>query len=1172
MRSKARFLPSAVSVALVAGTAVLGITQPAARAVTTVGQPVPVIVFLRSPAGSQQTMAPYLSQAMRAGATGVIRYHLLDAFAATMPAPAAARLAASPGVAGVIPDAIIKGPAPVTGPGPAVPRPAQPPARPGTRPATQPMAGACAASGTPQLEPEALSLTGTDSATPGVRTARSLGYTGTGVKVAFLADGLDTANSDFRRAAGASVFADYQDFTGDGRYAPTSGAQAFMDASAIAGQGRRPHDAAGFAAGAPPAHCAMRVEGVAPGASLVALKVFSSRGVSTTAGFLHAIDYAVTTDHVNVLSESFGAGAFPDVSSLDAVKQFNDAAVAAGATVVAAAGGAGGIGGTATTGSPASDPNVLSVGASTGFRFYAQTNYAGADTFAAGGWLNGNVSALSPSGYTPVGATIDMVAPGDLGFAACTPDPARFTGCVNLLGRPSDLEAAGGTGASAALVAGAAALVIQAWRGAHHGQTPSPPLIRRILLSTAADLRAPAADQGAGQLDSLKAVEAAANTPRPTVREDTRLTSVNQLSYTGAPGATASWAVTVTNTGVHTQPVSVTGHAFGSPRLVASTAVTLSDTAPRTAASGHFTNWAGVPANYAAVSFTVPAGVALLSAAIGYPAPPASMAIPNAPVRLILLTPSHRFAAHSQPQGASGSGTVEVARPQAGTWTAVIMSATAAVHGTTGKVSFTASVANDVPFASVTPPSARIRTGHSVTFTVRARVPAGAGDASGQIVLDAGNGPTSIPVTLRGLIAMRQAASPPTLWTGSFQGSVTGGNGRPGGGQMTSYRFTVPPGIRNIDADITVARVPASEVTGYLIAPGGQTLGYGASSLTTGFTSNSVPEQVPQRVLSVFAANPAPGTWTLIAGFSGPAVAGSAGGAPTALAVPFTGTLRFNIARTLTASRPLSAATVLPRGKPYTFAVQVTNMAAAPEDVFIDARLPAAVSYPLAPQSAVAAVPVPLAPNVNPPEWIVPTHAVAVQARVSGAQPVMFGFGPYPGYPRLAAVPGSATWAQAPASGPAAPAAGSEALAAGSEALAAGSEALAAGPEAPPAPATPGLWYAVPAAAGPAPVAGARPATATLGMTAAAAEFDPAVSTPQGDFWRFAVTPLAPRATYSLLRLNPGETVKIPVTMTPVAPSGSVVSGTLYVDDFADSLSFLSGSEIAALPYQYRVR
>jgi hypothetical protein len=91
-------------------------------------------------------------------------------------------------------------------------------------------------------------------------------------------------------------------------------------------------------------------------------------------------------------------------------------------------------------------------------------------------------------------------------------------------------------------------------------------------------------------------------------------------------------------------------------------------------------------------------------------------------------------------------------------------------------------------------------------------------------------------------------------------------------------------------------------------------------------------------------------------------------------------------------------------------------------------------------------------------------------------------------------------------------------------------------------------------------------------MTATADEFDSAVSTPQGDFWRFAVTPLAAHANYSLLRLNPGQTVKVPVTMTPTAPSGSVVQGTLFIDDFVDSVSFLSGSEIAALPYQYTVR
>src|SRR5258708_5569516 len=163
------------------------------------------------------------------------------------------------------------------------------------------------------------------------------------------------------------------------------------------------------------------------------------------------------------------------------------------------------------------------------------------------------------------------------------------------------------------------------------------------------------------------------------------------------------------------------------------------------------------------------------------------------------------------------------------------MSDAAPGHGTTGKGSVTRSGANDVPFGPVTPALARVRPGHSATVTVRARVPAGAGDTSGEIVLNAANGPTSIPVTLRGLIAMRQAASPPTLWTGSFQGAATSGNGQPGARQLATYQFTVPPGIRNIDADITLSggtgsrppgqalpSAPFSEVTGYLVAPGGQ--------------------------------------------------------------------------------------------------------------------------------------------------------------------------------------------------------------------------------------------------------------------------------------------------------------------------------------------------------------
>jgi hypothetical protein len=76
--------------------------------------------------------------------------------------------------------------------------------------------GACLPNGGVELEPEALSLTGTDSQTPGAPTARSLGFTGAGVTVGFMADGIDTGNVNFIKPGGGSVFTRYADFSSDG--------------------------------------------------------------------------------------------------------------------------------------------------------------------------------------------------------------------------------------------------------------------------------------------------------------------------------------------------------------------------------------------------------------------------------------------------------------------------------------------------------------------------------------------------------------------------------------------------------------------------------------------------------------------------------------------------------------------------------------------------------------------------------------------------------------------------------------------------------------------------------------------------------------------------------------------------------------------------------------------
>ncbi len=663
----------------------------------------------------QAAQAPYVGQLHALGATDMHGYRLVDAISARVPASALSSIGANPGVTSVIPDGPIMGPADTTSPAGAETAPA--PEGPLKTPP-----GACSA--TPQLTPEALPLTHTDSTVKGAQTARSLGYTGAGVKVAFLADGIDPSNANLMRG-GKPVITDYKDFSGDGTNAATDGGEAFLDANAVAGQGSQVYNVAGFGAQAPASPCRIRIEGAAPGVSLVALKVFSHSDVSTTSGFLQAIDYAVNVDHVNVINESFGSNPFPDVTSMDAVKEFNDLAVRAGTTVVVASGDAGPFN---TIGSPASDPHVISVGASTDFQFYAQTNYAGADQFAPKGWDSDNISSLSSGGYSQDGRTLDLVAPGDLAFASCTPT-AIYASCVNFLGKPSPVEESGGTSQSAPLVSGVAALVIQAYAKQHEGVPPSPAQVKQIMLSTATDLGAPATEQGTGLLNALTAVELASWKPNRATAAPTLKLSSNQLNYVGEPGATASWPVTVTNTGHTAQTVAVSGRGVGGDSVVKQATVTLSD-----AKSAHFTNWAGAASNFGSVKFSVPRGQALLNASIAWPASASAAGNVNARVRVVLVDPSGRLAAHSLPQGVGGYGSAQVLHPAAGNWTAVIFSNTAKAGGTAGAVRFGASVSATRTFGTVSPAKLVLAPGASGVVRVSARVPAGAGDSSGSVV------------------------------------------------------------------------------------------------------------------------------------------------------------------------------------------------------------------------------------------------------------------------------------------------------------------------------------------------------------------------------------------------------------------------------------------------------
>ena len=1119
--------PAAVSAASLAMTTSLAMQPLSAAQAAQLSQHVNrhvIVLFKNQPAqaragtGAARARAgritayqrPLMGELHQVHATHLQSYTLVNSLAATVSAGEEARLKANPAVQEVIPDGLIHGAAPGA------------PAAAAAASAIKTLPGACLPNGGVQLEPEALQVTHTDSNVPGAQTARSLGFTGAGVTVAWMADGIDLHNANFLRTRGhpgTSVFTDYKDFSGDGTTAPTGGGEAFLDANAIAGQGKVVYNVQHFSAQSPAKPCKIRIEGVAPGASLVGLKVFGENDATTTSGFLDAISYAVNVDHVNVLNQSFGSSPIPDLSDADAIRQFDEAAVAAGVTVVVSTGDAGPFN---TIGSPATDPAVISVGASTDFRFYAMTNYALADDFARTGWLNNNISSLSSGGFSEAGDTVDLVAPGDLSFASCDANLARFADCSNFVGQPSRIEESGGTSQSSPLTAGAAALVIQAYAKTHGGADPSPALVKQILLSTATDLGAPAYEQGAGLLNADKAVQLAESVHGGTPAGSTLATSTSQLNATGYPGRSKSWTVSVTNDGTSAQTVRLSGRGFGPSRVVGLGSVTLSN-----ARSRHLINYEGQPVNYGVLHFTVPRHQNRLSAEIAYPGNVGNGL--NARVRLILIDPRGRFAAHSLPQGVGNFGNVDVVNPLAGRWTAVIFSVkSGADGGTAGKIPFEASTQRDASFGAVSPASLSLAAGATGRFTFTASTPPRPGDASGSVVLNAGHGATSIPVTLRSLVNVARG--------GAFSGTLTGGNGRPdfpANGQVQYYEFNVPAGQASLSASVKIVNDRNNQINGFFVNPQGQTEGYGSNYLAV----NGANFFAPSRAMSLNTVNPMPGRWTLIVDFNQPVVGDE-------VSEPYRGHIRFSSGVGVSAGGlPDSADATLAPGSTHTFRVQIRNAGPAPEDFFLDPRLGASETVSLRPAFA-NPVTVPVPAIGAPQEWLVPTESSSATITASGATaPVTFDAGSVLGDPDL--------FSELPTGGGNDP----------DPLLFSGFG----------TPVTPGIWYAFPALAttdgftAPAPSG----ATVNLNATAVTRAFDTTMTSSVGDLWRLSVDPTAP---FRLYRINSGQTRAITVTIkVPArATAGTVVTGDVYVDTVVPWIQ-LVGSETSVIPYTYTI-
>ncbi|MCQ4079088.1 S8 family serine peptidase [Streptomyces sp. RB6PN25] len=1143
---------TAASLALAFGTTANGAPLPSvpnAQAVADSRAPAPVIVILKDqipgvPADAahlkeraQKTaaaQAPLLAKVKAEGGTRIKTFVVGNAFSATVSPALRAALQADPAVASVVPDESVSV-TPTSGTDTTQGTASAATAHAAAAPKAHRTSGNELPTNTicpsnpakPLLEPEALYSTHVEG-TPGSPGAHAIA-TGKGVKVAYIADGLDPNDPDFIRPDGSHAVIDHQDFSGDGWDAPSGAAEAFGDASAMVAQGTQTYDLSKFVN---PTHplpvgCNIRIEGVAPGASLVALKAGGT--LFPNSAILQSIDYAVSVAHVNVLNESFGSNVTPDSGAHDTISLFNDEAVAAGVTVTVSSGDAGV---NSTVGTPSTDPNVISVGASTDNESYLQTGYAAAQ-FSNGTWADNRISALSSGGFTQAGRTVDLVAPGEADWALCSPKITEFTECTNYNGSGSPIQPFGGTSQAAPLTAGAAALVIQAYRDGHHGQSPTPALVKQFLTGTAQDLGLPAQEQGAGLLNVRGAVEAARGyqSPAGAQASSTVAVTTGQVDITGRPGSLHTANVTVVNTGHTAQTVTGATRTFAPQSNAQQTVALNSTTDPQ---FPYATN--GAPWVHHDVKFTVPPGADRLSASIAWQgkAQPSGSSTVTPVVRMTLLDPSGRLETNTRPQGAAVSpnfGVVDVPHPVAGQWTAILYTP-AGSNGFTGPVLLDTATQRAVQDGLVSPQVTTLAPGRSATLHVHLTTPATSGDAAESItVASSGGHTTSVPVILRSLVDLSGKS-------GAFSGVITGGNARDASpAQQFTYAFDVPAGHRDLRAGVDLSDSNVV-VQAALISPNGTPIDIESNGLfnAAGALTGT------GRGVSVTTVNPAAGRWRLVLVVVNP-VSGAE------LSSPFQGTIGLDQDQATVPGLPNSAATKLPAGKPTTLNVSYTNNTAATQLVQADGRLATYVDLPLVPQGTSATVTLPLSVTSVTPGFLVP-----------------------PGTDKFTAVASSSTSAQLEMSG----VAGSPDLFGDLTSAQAGSTISVVKDEGSTSqPIVPGFWGSYVQQIGPFPAAGAPAGTSTLTASAHTLAFDPALTSSTNDPFAAAWNASAPAV--APLAVKPDAMGTLRITITPQGPKGSIVHGVLYlVSDpegvlTANNQFGTTGSVLAAIPYSYTV-
>lgn len=805
---------------------------------------VPVIVQMNSAAPAAYYRTPEL-QSLLAGARtnlltvlrlerarNVYAYHLIPAVSATVAGQSLRTLLAQPGVQRITLDQQhALAPSPVAGGAP--PPPVVPPAKPGGR--TTINVGQT-------VEPESYTLTGANQ-------VNAEGFTGAGVRVAVIDSGIDLTQPDLtgtiaRDASGAPLRVD---FTGTG-LADTVG-HGTASASMIVAQGRVVYtaDTTSDSSGAriyqpgitqtPIYRSHFRVRGMAPGVRIMSAKIFDARspnGGGYDSWIIRAIEWAVD-HHANVISESFGGLAVPS-NGTDPTAVADEAAVAAGVTVVAADGNEGP--GQTTISSPANAPGVIGVGASTQYRQFGQTGFLA----PYGRTTADNIASFTSRGPTTDGrARPDLVAPGAFSWALF-PLHKSSDGPTT---PPFDVGTFGGTSQATPVTAGAAALVIDAYGKMHGGARPSPALVRQILTSSAHDLGYPASDQGAGRVNALKAVQTVLHSG-PSF-----LLSPTSLSIAGTPGTRFSKTFKINNSGSTTQ----TYHVNAALSLL----------------TGIHT-WTGVTNGTTALHvyhFTVRPGLERIVGAVYWDASArynVNGSTKEVALRVALYDPLGRFVNYTYGAG-SGVASAQAAHPMPGVWSLVVSDngrkvGTAPRRYSSG-VAFTARLGRYVslPFGTLSRAAVTLLPGQSAPVTLSGTMPrAGTGMTTIHVI---GDHTAAIPVVLTSLIPLASG--------GLFEGNLSGGATAyfSLSNENKAYAFNVPKGTRTVSVALSWPN-PGYGVILLLLDPSGEIVD-GQFNGTGGNGAGGVFNYDAHSLEAIWS-NPAPGRWTIVvtdATFSG---------------------------------------------------------------------------------------------------------------------------------------------------------------------------------------------------------------------------------------------------------------------------------------------------------------